>query len=137
MSALGDIPFEEFDSDVIAPHRRIHNISIPFCVLHALDDPLITWNTIASNHGWKHPSNLTKTGSGHLFLLLTKRGGHVGWYVCPSFVALEHSIIPHLLNRPLGWLPFFHNWAFMNNAAASFVDAVVAAKKEASSVDKE
>ncbi|GAX21596.1 hypothetical protein FisN_29Hh030 [Fistulifera solaris] len=88
MSALGDIPFEEFDSDAIAPHRRIHNISIPFLVLQALDDPLITWKTVASNDGWKHPANLTRTGSGNLFLLLTKRGGHVGWCVLVNLVGV-------------------------------------------------
>jgi predicted alpha/beta-fold hydrolase len=79
MSALGDVPLEEYDSDQLAPTRRIHNISIPFCVIHALDDPLMTWRSVAANHGLMHPTNLTKTGSGNLFILLTKRGGHVGW----------------------------------------------------------
>lgn len=35
-------------------------------------------------------------------------------------------------DRPLGWLPFFHNWAFMNDASASFVNAVVSSKIEVS-----
>lgn len=81
MSALGDIPLEEYASDRIAPTRRINSIAIPFCVLHALDDPLVTWRTVAANDGWMHPLNLTKLASGNLFVLLTKRGGHVGWYV--------------------------------------------------------
>jgi predicted alpha/beta-fold hydrolase len=81
-----------------------HNISIPLCVVHAFDDPLVTWRTVAANGGLMHPTNLTRTGSGNLFILLTKRGGHVGW--------------------PLGWVPFVSNWKWMNDAAMSFVEAV-------------
>jgi predicted alpha/beta-fold hydrolase len=109
MSALGDVPLEElYDADSLAPSRRIHQIAIPFCVVQALDDPLITWRTVASNSGVLHPSNLTKTGSGHLLLLLTKRGGHVGW--------------------PLGMFPWQHKWKWMNNVASTFVQAVQQAK---------
>ena len=79
MSALGDIPPEEYHSDRLDDTRRIHNVSIPLCVVHAFDDPLVTWRTVAANRGWMHPVNLTRTGSGNLFLLLTKQGGHVGW----------------------------------------------------------
>lgn len=49
-----------------------------------------------------------------------------------SFVVYTHSsfgVVFSDINRPLGWLPFLHNWAFMNDAAASFVNAVVAAKE--------
>jgi len=75
MSALGDTPLE-FHSEATAPAgTRIHNITIPICVIHALDDPLISWRTVAANGGLMHPENLTKTGAGNLFLLLTKRGG--------------------------------------------------------------
>lgn len=56
------------------------------------------------------PTNLTKTGSGNLVLLLTKRGGHVGW--------------------PLGWKPQDHNWQWMSDAASSFVNAIVLSKKQ-------
>jgi predicted alpha/beta-fold hydrolase len=79
MSVLGDVPPEEYDTDQLPPIRRINNIAIPFCLLHALDDPLVTWRTVAANHGLMHPRNITKTGSGNLLVLLTKRGGHVGW----------------------------------------------------------
>jgi predicted alpha/beta-fold hydrolase len=52
-----------------------------------------------------HPTNLTaKTGSGNLFLLLTKRGGHVGW--------------------PTGWLPNVDGWKWMSDISMSFVMAV-------------
>lgn len=108
MSVLGDVPMEEYNSETLSPNRRIHDISIPFCVLHALDDPLVTWRTVAANHGPMHPKNLSKTGSGNLLILLTKQGGHVGW--------------------PTGWLPFFSKWEYMNNVAAGFVQAVNAAR---------
>lgn len=80
-------------------------MSIPFCVVHALDDPLVTWRTVAATSGLMHPTNLTsKTGSGNLFLLLTKRGGHVGW--------------------PTGWLPNVDGWKWMSDISMSFVMAV-------------
>jgi len=108
MSVLGDVPLPEYESEKIGRNRRVHRISIPLCVIHGLDDPLISWRTVASNDGLMHPTNLTKTGSGNLVILLTKRGGHVGW--------------------PLGWLPFVDKWAWMNNAATSFVEAIVSAR---------
>ena len=74
MSALGDIPMDEH-SQATTSHGSIHNLSVPLCVIHALDDPLVTWRTVAANEGLLHPGNLTKLGSGNLFLLLTKRGG--------------------------------------------------------------
>lgn len=86
-----------------------HDVAIPFCVVHALDDPLVTWRSVAANDGLMHPSNLTATGSGNLFLLLTKRGGHVGW--------------------PLGWAPFVDNWKWMSDVSMSFITAVEKTKK--------
>ena len=107
MSAMGDLPMGHEGSDDLG---RINNISIPFCVLSALDDPLITWKTVAANEGNRHPSNLVKSGSGNLIMMLTKGGGHVGW--------------------PLGWNPAHEGWRWMNDAAGSFVDAYVQAKEE-------
>lgn len=106
MSARGDVPMNESGDDTIS---RFANISIPFCVLHALDDPLITWSAVAADFGPLFPPNLVKTGSGHLMLLLTKRGGHVGW--------------------PLGLAAWRNKWKWMNDAAKGFVDAVVLAKQ--------
>ena len=77
-------------------------------MVHALDDPLVTWRSVAANEGLLHPSNLTVSGSGNLFLLLTKRGGHVGW--------------------PLGWLPFLQGWKWMSDVPVSFLSAVAKAK---------
>jgi len=81
MSALGDIPLEQHHhsnvtSGTVAPTARINGLSIPLCVVHALDDPLVTWRTVAANEGLLHPGTLSKAvGNGNLFLLLTKRGG--------------------------------------------------------------
>ena len=84
---------------------RIANVSIPFCVMHALDDPLTVWRTIGNN-----PNKLVDTGSGHIMMLLTKSGGHVGW--------------------PLGTNPKRDGWKFMNDAALNFALSVDAAKKK-------
>jgi predicted alpha/beta-fold hydrolase len=93
-----------------------HNVSIPFCVVHALDDPLVTWRTVAANNGLMHPQNLTSlTGSGNLFILLTKRGGHVGW--------------------PTGWIPNIDAWKWMSDISMSFVTAVMKAQSERQSND--
>jgi len=115
MSALGDVPFGHLLHPPLPNQQdgyRIHNLSIPLCILHALDDPISTWRNVISDHprSIMHPFNLVETGHGHLMLLLTRRGGHVGW--------------------PQGWLPWRHRWSFMNTAAGSFVHAVVQARKE-------
>jgi len=51
---------------------RISNVSIPFCVIHALDDPLITWRSVGE------PETVVHSGRGYVVILLTKSGGHVG-----------------------------------------------------------
>lgn len=112
MGALGDISLEDLSRLPAAevPTAKIHNVSIPLCVLHSLDDPISTWRTVAANEGFMHPEHLVSTGTGNTLLLLTGTGGHVGW--------------------PLGWLPFRRNWEFMNEAAATFVESVACAKAE-------
>ncbi len=114
MSLLGDISLDDYYNETLLSTKsvgkgaRVHNVSIPLLVIHALDDPLITWRTVAANRGFLHPSSLTQTGTGNLFLLLTKAGGHVGW--------------------PLGWMPQAHGWKWMNNVAKDFVEAVAVVK---------
>eukprot|EP00545_Synedropsis_sp_CCMP1620_P002064 CAMPEP_0119009206 /NCGR_PEP_ID=MMETSP1176-20130426/4214_1 /TAXON_ID=265551 /ORGANISM="Synedropsis recta cf, Strain CCMP1620" /LENGTH=104 /DNA_ID=CAMNT_0006961675 /DNA_START=111 /DNA_END=425 /DNA_ORIENTATION=+ len=103
---MGDIPLEKNPSSP----GRIANVSIPLCILNALDDPLITWKAVAANEGLRHPTNLVKTGSGNLMLLLTKGGGHVGW--------------------PLGVNPSIEKWGWMNGAVQGFVAAFEAGKKK-------
>lgn len=105
MSALGDIPLEAYRGENLPENARIHTVAIPFCVVHSLDDPLVTWRTIAANEGLMHPAKLTaNVRSGNLLVLLTKAGGHVGW--------------------PLGWRPSVNKWKWMNDLAMNFVEAV-------------
>jgi predicted alpha/beta-fold hydrolase len=93
---------------------RLQTLSIPLLVVHALDDPLISWRTVAANNGLMHPDRLTQwVPDGNLFVLLTKRGGHVGW--------------------PLGVNPSQHKWRWMNDVVMSFVQAHVASNRDAES----
>ena len=48
---------------------RIEKVSIPLCVIHALDDPLITWRSIGK------PESLIKSGQGKVVMLITRSGG--------------------------------------------------------------
>ena len=108
MSAMGDtnaFKAETNSSSLDEDFGRIANVSIPLCVLHALDDPLVTWRTIGHN-----PAKLVDTGSGHIMMVLTKSGGHVGW--------------------PYGLNPRRDGWKFMNDAAASFANSVDTAKND-------
>ena len=109
MSAMGDRNpefrlFEE--SNPPMSWGRIANVSIPFAVLQALDDPLVGWRTIGTND----PQGLADSGSGNVILLLTKGGGHVGW--------------------PLGTNPAKNSWKWMNDAARDFALAVDIAIRE-------
>ena len=89
---------------------RIETVSIPLCMLFALDDPLTTWKNVVANEGYRHPSNLSRIGQGNLMILLTKRGGHVGW--------------------PTGWFPGNDKWKWMSEAMLSFGQAVNQAKRQ-------
>jgi predicted alpha/beta-fold hydrolase len=119
MSALGDVPLEELlhVGSTIHPSRRIHNISVPLVVLHSMDDPIISWRTVAATTGPMHPSNLTRnTGNGNLMILLTKAGGHVGF--------------------PTGWLPFVDKWKWMSEVPIGFAKAMVDLQKTRTIVSK-
>ncbi|KAL7576522.1 hypothetical protein ACA910_018020 [Epithemia clementina (nom. ined.)] len=109
MSLLGDLTSQEYDNNKIDSNRRVHQVSVPTVIVHAIDDPLITWRTVAANQGVLYPTNLTKAGSGNLMILLTKTGGHVGW--------------------PLGVLPHLYRWKWMNDIPATFAKALMEAKK--------
>jgi predicted alpha/beta-fold hydrolase len=108
MSALGDIDHDHDGTVPMNNDGKIHNVSIPLVIVHAFDDPLVTWRSTCQNIGFMHPENLVKSGSGYLMLLLTKSGGHVGW--------------------PLGWLPQKHKWEWMSDVAMSFASALSEAK---------
>ena len=111
MSALGDIEIGKhgFIEEVHSDGGKIHSVSVPLCVLHAFDDPLITWRATANNHGFMRPEKMVKSGSGNVMLLLTKSGGHVGW--------------------PTGILPCQDKWKWMSEVAMSFGRAVTMAKQ--------
>mmetsp|Transcript_39238 Transcript_39238/g.66894 ORF Transcript_39238/g.66894 Transcript_39238/m.66894 type:complete len:117 (+) Transcript_39238:112-462(+) len=115
MSAMGDRPPEfnllgggdENNSDNNTDDwGRIANVSVPFAVLQALDDPLVGWRTIGTND----PQGLVDSGKGNVMLVLTKAGGHVGW--------------------PLGNNPKKDGWKWMSDAARDFALAVDAARRE-------
>lgn len=108
MSALGDI---DHDANGLLPldnNGKIQTISIPMLIVHAYDDPLVTWRATCQNEGFMHPENLANSGSGNVMLLLTKGGGHVGW--------------------PLGWMPSSEKWRWMSDVAMSFASALSQAK---------
>jgi hypothetical protein len=114
-----DTPFSsDFHHDpsiIMTKSKKIANLSIPFLVLQALDDPVSSWRCNADNAGVGHPQQLVQLGGGgNLVLLLTKTGGHVGW--------------------PLGWWPSHHNWKFMSTVASGFVNAIVDEKRREQSV---
>ena len=110
--ALGDVPWEHRESPIEffkKKHRKITKLNIPLCVLQAFDDPISTFRTIVGNSGFMNPESLVRLGAGNLLVLLTKRGGHVGW--------------------PEGWRPWQHKWRFMSEAAITFVEAMAEARK--------
>lgn len=78
----------------------IQNLAIPHLVIYALDDPIVHWRTL----GTYNPTELVKSGSGFLMMLLTQRGGHVGW--------------------PLGMNPKINGWKWMSDAVKDFVEGV-------------
>ena len=112
MGALGDNSMEALESrnHSSITDGRIFNVSIPLCVMHAFDDPIATWKGVAANSGFMHPRNLVHSGNGNVLLLLTDRGGHVGW--------------------PVGWFSFRNDWQFMSEAAGSFVEAIAHAQEK-------
>jgi predicted alpha/beta-fold hydrolase len=108
--ALGDIPWEHRESPVAFLEKlpKVTKLAIPLCALQAFDDPISTFRTIVGNEGFMKPDLLVRLGTGYLVVLLTQRGGHVGW--------------------PVGWRPWRHKWKFMSEAAISFVEALTEAR---------
>lgn len=77
---------------------RIEKVSIPLCVIHALDDPLITWRSVGK------AESLIESGQGKVVMLITRSGGHVGW--------------------PISYTPASKGWVWMNEATSSFIRSV-------------
>jgi predicted alpha/beta-fold hydrolase len=95
MSSVLESPYETTDN------VKIGHFSIPHLILQSLDDPISTWRTDASNdpNSLLYPQNLVDSHD-NLVVLLTEKGGHVGW--------------------PVGLNP--HSWIYMNDwVAANFV----------------
>lgn len=92
---------------VVGPNggSRDRHVAIPLLILYAMDDPLSSWQVNVANDPESplYPSRLVRQEKmKNLVVLLTKKGGHVGW--------------------PTGWFP--HNWEFMNTVVAQgFVSA--------------
>jgi predicted alpha/beta-fold hydrolase len=109
--ALGDVPWEHLkrSPDMLESEPKISKLAIPLCVLQSFDDPISTIRTIVGNEGLMRPDSLVQLGQGHLILLLTRRGGHVGW--------------------PKGWRPWKRKWEFMSEAAISFTEALAEVKQ--------
>lgn len=113
MGVLGDIPLHDIEANKVDSQNnsyRIMNISVPMGILQALDDPISTWRCTTSNSGFLRPDRLVRSGNGNIVLLLTEKGGHVGW--------------------PTGMQPHIKGWEFMNEAAASFVEAFDKARRK-------
>jgi hypothetical protein len=141
MSAMGDWSSRENPG-------RIANVSIPLCVIHALDDPLISWRAVVGNN---QPETVVTTGEGYLMLLLTKSGGHVGKNACTrSFMLIQmsnkcvashnlnvvlNSLLPAILGWPVGINPKRSGWEWMNGAVTGFVDAYEQASEKKKSIN--
>jgi predicted alpha/beta-fold hydrolase len=93
------------EMSTILPNNATQNrFAIPHLVLSAFDDPITTWRSNAANDPSSplYPRNLVNEHQDKLVLLLTAKGGHVGW--------------------PIGWWP--NSWKYMNDyVAAGFVNA--------------
>lgn len=79
------------------------HFAIPHLVLQSFDDPISTWRTNVADEPSSvlFPKRIVQQESNNnLVILLTDKGGHVGW--------------------PVGYFP--HTWEYMNNlVAAGFV----------------
>jgi len=115
MSAMGDsTKFQRKKASTTDDNNkvgRIANVAIPLCLIHALDDPLVTWRSMGHDI-----ESLVKTGEGNLMILLTKSGGHVSW--------------------PLGLNPKVEGWKWMNTAIRDFVNSVESVKKDDNSEEE-
>ncbi|KAG7353123.1 hypothetical protein IV203_009171 [Nitzschia inconspicua] len=85
--------------------NQSRHFAIPHLVLQSFDDPISSWRTNAANDPSNpfFPSNIVmQENCSNLVILLTERGGHVGW--------------------PMGYFP--HTWEYMNTyVAAGFVSS--------------
>ena len=87
---------------------RMGDISVPFAILSALDDPIVCEKCLGD------PTRISKVAGGNIFYILSKRGGHVGF--------------------PLDPVPT-EKWRWMNEAILNFVEAVGGAEDAGNNVE--
>ncbi|CAM9822883.1 unnamed protein product [Hapterophycus canaliculatus] len=80
-----------------AADGKIAGLRTPTLAVSSLDDPIMTGG------GWPSAS-LKETKD--LFILLTRKGGHVGW--------------------PTGWSPTRNRWSWMSTTSLDFCEAILA-----------
>ena len=91
MSIIGDLKNHHSQD-------RVKDVAIPMLFVNALDDTFGSWRCLGT------PDEIVKSADGNVFILLTSKGGHVGW--------------------PTGSFPFVDAWKWMNDLPKTFVDAV-------------
>lgn len=79
------------------------DVSIPFAILSALDDPIVCEKCLGD------PSQISKVANGNIFYMLSKRGGHVGFPIDPIWKT---------------------KWGWMNGAILGFINAVASAEAQ-------
>ncbi|GMH97004.1 hypothetical protein TrST_g3465 [Triparma strigata] len=104
MSAASD--FESVENP-----GAIGDVSIPLAIVNALDDPIVCEKCVGD------PRLISQTGAGKIFLLLTKRGGHVGY--------------------PLGLGVRSGKWSWMSDVVEAFVEAIKVGEKADEGVELE
>ncbi|CAM9385673.1 unnamed protein product [Pylaiella littoralis] len=80
-----------------AAEDKIAGLRIPMLAVSSFDDPIMTSDG---------SPEAALTNVEDLFILVTRKGGHVGW--------------------PTGWLPHRNKWSWMSNTSLDFCEAVVA-----------
>ena len=96
MGALGDVTTDYNES-------KISNVSIPMLSVYSLDDPIGYYRT------FHDPGAISKTGGGFSVILVTEKGGHVGY--------------------PTNLVPWRDGWRWMSDCASSFAESVQIAKR--------
>jgi len=79
------------------------DVSIPFAILSALDDPIVCEKCLGD------PSQISQVANGNIFYMLSKRGGHVGFPIDPIWKT---------------------KWSWMNGAILGFINAVASAEAQ-------
>ncbi len=115
------VPFFGFDDlddyyrcSSLGHHGKLASAAVPLLAIHAADDPIIDSATFADHlpaiTGRTADRPGSHAGNPHLFVLVTRSGGHIGW--CE------------------GLAPARRRWGFIHRVVAEFVGAVRDAARE-------